>query len=270
MHGDLNGEKYVVRQLESILDQLSADDEVILVDDCSTDGTVEAVKGLNDARIVIHVNDRNRREVCSSGCAISLARHQNIFLSDQDDIWLPGRVALITQALQTALLATTNFDWVDRDEQPLKLSHDGVLPESSRHFKNIADIFVGKTTDFGCAMGFRREFLSLIVPIPGYVELHDWWVALAGNLAGSNVHLSDKTFWKRRHDKTPQARPLREAWRASSDRAQSLRAACCICGGAADRSVLARRASAARQRGQLPPSRNVTCDDTAENLFFNR
>src|ERR1700710_1739268 len=123
-----NGERYVGRQLESVLDQLSADDEVIVVDDCSTDGTVEAVRRLNDPRIAVHVNDRNRREVYSFSRAISLARHQDIFLSDQDDVWLPGRVALMTQALQTSLLATTNFDWVDQDERPLELSHDGVLP----------------------------------------------------------------------------------------------------------------------------------------------
>jgi glycosyltransferase involved in cell wall biosynthesis len=195
-----NGEKYVVRQLQSILDQLSPDDEVIVVDDCSTDGTIEAVKGLNDPRVALHVNDRNRREVYSFSRAISLARHRFIFLSDQDDIWLPGRVALMTEALQTALLATTNFDWIDQDERPLPISHDGVLPEdSSRYFKNIADIFVGKTTYFGCAMAFRRELIPLILPIPDYVESHDWWVALAGNLAGSNIHLSDKTFRKRRH-----------------------------------------------------------------------
>ena len=195
-----NGEEYVVRQLQSILDQLSPDDEVIVVDDCSKDGTVAAVKSLNDPRVAVHVNDLNRREVYSFNRAISLARHRFIFLSDQDDIWLPGRVALMTEALQTALLATTNFDWIDQDEHPLQISHDGVLPEdSSRHLKNLADIFVGKTTYFGCAMAFRRELVPLILPIPDYVESHDWWVALAGNLAGSNIHLSDRTFWKRRH-----------------------------------------------------------------------
>jgi glycosyltransferase involved in cell wall biosynthesis len=195
-----NGEKYVERQLQSILDQLTDGDEVIVVDDCSTDGTVTVVRGLHDPRIVLESNDRNRREVYSFSRAISLARHQYIFMSDQDDIWLPGRVRLMTRALQTSLLATTNFDWVDRDERPLQLSHDGVLPQDShRHLKNIADIFAGKTNYFGCAMAFRRELLPLIVPIPDYVESHDLWVALAGNLVGSNVHLSDKTFWKRSH-----------------------------------------------------------------------
>src|SRR4051812_32739045 len=112
-----NGEKYVSRQLQSIIDQLSDDDEVILIDDCSTDATVEVVKGLNDSRIMLNTNDRNRREVYSFSRAISLARHQNIFLSDQDDIWLPGRVTLMTQVLQTSLLVTSNFDWVDQDER---------------------------------------------------------------------------------------------------------------------------------------------------------
>src|SRR4051794_2867946 len=222
-----NGEKYVGPQLKSILEQLSTEDEVIVVDDCSTDRTLEAVKSLNDPRVVVHVNDRNRREVYSFGRAISLARHQCIFLSDQDDIWLPGRVALMTEALQGALLATTNFDWMDQDERPLQVSYDGVLPaDSSRHFKNIGDIFLGKTVYFGCAMAFRRELVPLIVPIPGYVESHDWWVALAGNLAGSNVHLSDRTFRKRRHDSnatsTTSSRSLARKLRSRVILAQSL------------------------------------------------
>src|SRR3954468_282352 len=126
-----NGETYVGRQLQSILDQLSADDEVIVVDDCSTDGTIEAIRRLNDPRIAVYVNDRNRREVYSFSRAISLAQHQDIFLSDQDDIWLPGRVALMTEALHGALLVTTNFDWMDQDERWLQVSYDGVLPADS-------------------------------------------------------------------------------------------------------------------------------------------
>jgi glycosyltransferase involved in cell wall biosynthesis len=195
-----NGETYVGRQLQSILDQLSADDEVIVVDDCSTDGTIEAIRRLNDPRIAVHVNDRNRREVYSFSRAISLARHQAIFLSDQDDIWLPGRVTLMKQALRTACLVTTNFEWIDQEERPLQVAYDGVLPQDSgRHLKNIAGIFIGKTSYFGCAMAFRRALVPLIVPIPDYVESHDCWIALAANLIGSNVHLGERTLRKRRH-----------------------------------------------------------------------
>ena len=195
-----NGEKYVARQMESILEQLAADDEVIVVDDCSTDGTVAAVEHLGDRRIAVHINDRNRREVYSFGRAISLARHQYIFLSDQDDVWLPGRVALMKAALRTALLATSNFEWMDEDERPLQVPYDGVLSQdSSRHLKNISDIFFGKTNYFGCAMAFRRALVPLILPIPDYVESHDLWIAMAANLIGSNLHLDERTLRKRRH-----------------------------------------------------------------------
>jgi glycosyltransferase involved in cell wall biosynthesis len=195
-----NGEKYIARQLQSILDQLSAADEVIVVDDCSDDGTVEAIERLGDPRITVHSNDRNRREVYSFSRAISLARHRTIFLADQDDVWLPGRVALMKDALSNAALVTTNFDWMDQDERPIAVPFDGVLAsDSSRHLKNIVDIFLGKTNYFGCAMAFRRELVPLVIPIPDYVESHDLWIALAANLVGSNVHLDAKTLHKRRH-----------------------------------------------------------------------
>jgi glycosyltransferase involved in cell wall biosynthesis len=197
------GERYVERQLRSILEQLGANDEVIVVDDCSRDRTVELIESLNDPRIKVYRNPVNRREVYSFGRAIEIAKGDVIFLSDQDDVWLPGRVQLMVDRLQQsgAALITSNFEWMDADERPLAVSFDGVSSKNSaRHLKNIADIFVGKTNYFGCAMAFKRELIPLIAPIPSYVESHDLWIALAANQIGSNLHIDDKTLRKRRHD----------------------------------------------------------------------
>lgn len=46
-----NGERFIRHQLESILCQLSADDELIISDDSSTDGTVGIINGFGDSRI---------------------------------------------------------------------------------------------------------------------------------------------------------------------------------------------------------------------------
>src|SRR6201999_4542205 len=73
------GERYVERQLRSILDQLGANDEVIVVDDCSRDRTVEKVKSLQDPRIKLFQNNRNHREVYSFGRAIEIARGDILF-----------------------------------------------------------------------------------------------------------------------------------------------------------------------------------------------
>jgi glycosyltransferase involved in cell wall biosynthesis len=197
-----NGERYLARQLESILGQLSEHDEVVIVDDCSTDATIAIISGLSDKRVKVWTNEYNRREVYSFGRAIQFARGDVIFLADQDDIWQPSRVALMESRLQKsgAFLVTSNFDWVDETEQPLRINIDGVRArDSRRHLKNLVDIFLGRTNYFGCAMAFRRELLPLITPIPAYVESHDLWIALAANLIGSNLHIEEKTLRKRRH-----------------------------------------------------------------------
>lgn len=197
-----NSEKYISRQLWSILEQLTHDDEVIVVDDCSTDRTVEMVRRLNDHRISVHVNDRNRGEVFSFGRAISLAKNDFLFLSDQDDIWIPGRVSLMQQCLieSGASVVTSNFEWINASEEPIDVLYDGVASrDSKRHLNNIIDIFVGKTNYFGCAMAFRRDFMPVVAPIPSFVESHDLWIALASNLARSNAHLDESTLLKRKH-----------------------------------------------------------------------
>jgi glycosyltransferase involved in cell wall biosynthesis len=200
------GELYVERQLRSILDELGPDDEIVVVDDCSEDRTVDVIEAMGDHRIRIFRNTVNRREVYSFGRAIELARGDIIFLSDQDDVWLPGRAALMVARLREAdaQLVSTNFEWIDASGQPLQVAFDGVSSATSaRHFGNIFDIFVGKTNYFGCAQAFRRELVSLIT--------------LAANLIGSNLHVDDKTLLKRRHGtnttSTVSNRPLlRKLW----------------------------------------------------------
>jgi glycosyltransferase involved in cell wall biosynthesis len=196
-----NGERFLHAQVRSILDQLSPLDEIVVVDDCSTDGTSGLIGSFCDPRIRLFINDQRRREVYSFGRAIGLSRNAQIFLADQDDVWLPGRVKRMGLALERAALVTTNFEWIDADGNPLPVSVDGVRADASgKFFKNLAGIFIGKTSYFGCALAFRRDLVPLILPIPGYVESHDLWIAMAANVIGSNVHLEDPSLLKRRHD----------------------------------------------------------------------
>ena len=99
-----------------------------------------------------------------------------------------------------ASVVSSNFEWIAADEDPIDVPYDGVASsDSKKHIKNIVDIFIGKTNYYGCAMALRREFVRVVAPIPPFVESHDLWIALASNLAGSNVHIDDRTLLKRRH-----------------------------------------------------------------------
>src|SRR5690554_1954760 len=89
-----NGSRFIKAQLDSILAQLGPEDELIVVDDASSDDTAAIVARCNDERIRLYQQPQNQGHVASFSRAISDACHEFIFLADQDDVWLPGRVAL--------------------------------------------------------------------------------------------------------------------------------------------------------------------------------
>jgi glycosyltransferase involved in cell wall biosynthesis len=197
-----NGEDFIIQQIDSILNNIRVNDEIIIVDDCSTDKTVEIISDLNDKRIKLFTNQTNSGEVFSFNRALSLAKNNLIFLSDQDDVWLKGRAELMIQKLKLnrSFLLSSNFDWIDKDNNYLDIFYDGVSSKDSlKHFKNIVDIFVGRTNYFGCSMLLLRNALNIILPIPRFVESHDLWIALVANILKKNCHIDDKTFLKRSH-----------------------------------------------------------------------
>jgi len=197
-----NGTKYIKIQLQSILRQLGAKDEVIILDDCSTDKTLDLVRDIDDKRIKIFKNEVNKGHVYSFGRVVELATKDIIFMSDQDDIWIDGRLDLMKERLlkSEALLISTNSNFIDSEGKIIDFNLDGVSAGSSeKYFENILDIFIGKTNYVGCAMAFKKELRNLILPIPSYVESHDLWIAMGANIIKSNLHLDDPTLSRRIH-----------------------------------------------------------------------
>jgi glycosyltransferase involved in cell wall biosynthesis len=197
-----NGENYVSKQMASILMQLSPQDEVIVIDDCSTDQTLKILESFNDLRIKIYTNDVNKSHVYSFARSISLANNDIIFMADQDDIWMDNRIDLMKHKLiETGrLMISSNSDFIDMDGNKIDFHIDGVdSKDSSRYLKNILAIFAGKTNYYGCAMAFHKKLKDVILPIPKYVESHDLWIAMAGNLVKANLHLDERTIDRRIH-----------------------------------------------------------------------
>lgn len=198
-----NGSKFIALQLDSILRQIASDDEVIIVDDCSTDNTFEILQSYNDHRIRLYKNKTNLRHVKTFERAIGLAQGELIFLSDQDDIWEENRLSLFDDAFhkhKDIWLVTSNFSCIDSvgntaEHQLRKVS----AADSYRNTKNLLGIVAGKMGYYGCVMAFRRELKETILPFPAYVEAHDLWIAAAGNILRKNLHLDQSTLLHRLH-----------------------------------------------------------------------
>lgn len=200
-----NGERFVRAQVASILDELQPQDELVIVDDASRDSTVRVLQGIDDPRVIVRAREVNRGYVRTFEEAISLATGDIILLSDQDDVWVPGRRELFVAALAEAEVAASNLELLDSGDplphpitrRPWRLRAD----QSAQGLRNNLRILAGVAPYYGCAMGFRRDVRERILPFPGLLtESHDLWIALFGNAHRTMRHIESVTTRRRIHD----------------------------------------------------------------------
>ncbi len=193
------GALYIREQIESILVQLDPTDELIVVDDASSDNTVEIVKSISDPRIRLIEVAQNQGYVRSFEQAVLASRGEFIFLADQDDLWLPGRLELMLDSLQHSGVVASNFEVLGGGLR-------GRVPElraadSSHYLRNILGTVVGYRPYYGCGMAMTRQQAQVFAPIPSYiVESHDLWLALCGNVGKTMKHLEEPTLLRRLHE----------------------------------------------------------------------
>lgn len=208
-----NGARFVEEQLESILEQLPADGEVVVVDDASTDDTVAVVSAIGDPRIHVTVHEANSGYVATFEDALRLAGGAALVLSDQDDVWAPGRLDALVGALQNADVVASNLALYP-DGAPLPTPFGGSdwhlsASTSTHRLRNSLGVLAGAMPYFGCAMAMRPSARSRILPFPAFLtESHDLWIALSGNAGRSMAHLEQVTVLRRLHDaNTSPSRP---------------------------------------------------------------
>jgi glycosyltransferase involved in cell wall biosynthesis len=206
-----NGARHIKEQIDSILTEIGPADELIIVNDFSTDETPAIVAGINDPRIRLILAERNNGYVRTFEWALSEARGEFVFLSDQDDVWLPGRVERMISAMNGKGMVVSNCQHFDG---PLGSFHEIRLrPEDSTHtLRNILGIVVGYRLHWGCAMALRHELLSQVLPFPSYMdESHDQWLATVGNVNRSIVYLEEDTILHRLHGENLTPHGIRSA-----------------------------------------------------------
>ena len=94
-----NREDTIGRALLSVINQTYQDIEIIIVDDCSDDKSVEIVESFNDSRL--HIIKLNSNEGASSArnIGIKAAKGELIAFQDSDDEWYPEKLSIQIQAL---------------------------------------------------------------------------------------------------------------------------------------------------------------------------
>jgi len=190
-----NGEKYIHEQITSILNQLPDDAEFIISDDGSKDNTEAIVNSFNDKRIKFIKNTTNfHGPVGNFSNALSNSTGNYIFLADQDDVWIDGKVKRHMELMQKYELVISDAVVVDEEGKVIYDSYFKARGQKRGLINNLL-----KNSFLGCSMSFKRELLNRAMPFPSYIHMHDWWIGLVAELKGSVIFCEEKFLMYRRH-----------------------------------------------------------------------
>jgi len=87
-----NHEKYITACIESVLNQTFADFEIVIVDDCSTDNSVEVIRSFQDPRIKLEVLPRNSGMNVAVERCMQLSSGKYVANLSSDDLWAPTKL----------------------------------------------------------------------------------------------------------------------------------------------------------------------------------
>lgn len=194
-----NGEKYIRQQVKSVLVQLSDKDELIISDDNIKGTTFDAVRDLveNDSRIK-YVKGPSKGVIKNFEYGISLTKGDVIFLCDQDDVWLDGKVSACCSELAKGYdTVLHNAQIVDGNLNPVGRTAFDVNHTSSGFLRNYI-----KNTYQGSCMAFSSVIKEYILPFPDEIPMHDQWIGLMSEKYGKVSLIEQPFIFYRRHDAT--------------------------------------------------------------------
>jgi len=189
-----NGERFILDQINSILDQMEDTDELVISDNGSNDGTLKLLANLTDVRVKI-LTCHKLGVVANFENALRHANNDLLVLSDQDDVWRPGRLAAARASLEHHDLSIVGLTFVNQKLEPMSRPSAVRQPAPSL----LSTILRNGYT--GCGMAFRKELLHAALPFPSRVAMHDWWIAVVALGIGASIDIStEEMILYRRHD----------------------------------------------------------------------
>ncbi|MCM1141993.1 MAG: glycosyltransferase [Muribaculum sp.] len=196
-----NGAKYIEQQLSTILSQLGEYDEVIVSDDGSIDDTLDIIRSFNDRRVKIVFHNKTPRKFPLDYAASNFenamreAQGDIIFLSDQDDIWLPNKVKSVMESIVENDIVLHDCNIIDKSGNEIFPSFFALRKPQFNPIK----IFI-KPSHLGCCMAFKRKVMEDALPIPVPGVGHDQWIALRASRRFRYKLIPEVLVSYRKHD----------------------------------------------------------------------
>lgn len=206
-----NGEKYIEEQINSIVNQSYAPNEIVICDDCSSDNTLSVINNIkipDNIKIVIRKNDENLGYIKNFRQSISLATGDYIFLCDQDDRWHPEKIKHIVDTMDKTgkQLVCTGICLIDGKGEKIKDIHQfDTNPicgykDWTYEVKNIPlKRIVWGNFSPGCTYCVKKELTEIYMKFVNTEVPHDFQLLLIAANMNSAAYLDMPLTYYRLH-----------------------------------------------------------------------
>ena len=213
-----NGEKYIEKQLESILNQTMLPYEIIISDDGSQDNTVPVIQQFIESRResitqgAVHIRvivNNGRHGVCGNfENAFMHTTGDVVFLCDQDDIWFPEKIEKVLYIMEKRpenVLLHDAEAFKEENGKMMMLNYRLMKlakPEGESVWKLDRSDYLPSVFNYciiqGMCICIRREYLMKILPICKAAN-HDDWILFCACADNSLIVLNESLAYYRIH-----------------------------------------------------------------------
>jgi glycosyltransferase involved in cell wall biosynthesis len=181
---NFNKEKFVLEQLESIVSQTYKNWELIIMDDCSTDGSREIIRKFieknKNEKIIFIENDENLGVAKNFESGLRFAAGEYIAACDSDDVWLSDKLEKELQFLRKGSYGLVYSDMIVVDEN-LRIINRSFMQKGLSFFCRRKDEtffeLIGNNHIPGPTILFQAKLKNKLVPFSKYA-IQDHWIAI--------------------------------------------------------------------------------------------
>lgn len=192
-----NGEAYLSKQLESLFNQTYRNIEIIAVDDCSRDKTVEILRAhaARHANMKVYVNETNLGFIKNFEKGCTLSKGDLISFCDQDDYWDENKITKMAESIGDHPIVYCDSLICDEHLQPSGTKISDLV--NFRSWNNCLQLAVFCRI-YAHAMLFKRSFFDTAFPFLPVIP-PDWWLPYLSTFHGGMKYLPEPLVLYRQH-----------------------------------------------------------------------
>lgn len=193
-----NGERFLRKQLDSILAQSYNNIELIIGDDNSSDNTIDILNAYaKHYPVKIILNEENIGYVKNFERLLFYCSGDYIAFCDQDDIWLPNKLEILFNAIESYECVHSDAFLIDENDDIISDSFSSSTHKICLPNRLIDLGFNGCVT--GCTMLVKRSLIAEILPFPQGLDVHDRWIGALSFSRNSLAYMDVPLIKYRQH-----------------------------------------------------------------------